>query len=211
MRGHVVTISHATGAWRELDRQYNVVLPDALGHPMLGFRDGSWFAIGPGGAPQPVTARTAILRYPASAGSVVQVMCWWMREFHGHPRAIDLATELAFTVSEMASMAGLRPHSRQIAEPARRPEPLPAGSQSQAQGYSAQPPHQGRPGQPPAQPSYQSPYQQPGYQQQYPQPPQRTQAPGYPNQPQQGGYQNGYRAEPVAGGRGHDPLTSPYF
>lgn len=187
MWGHVVTMSHANGAWRELERHYNVVLPDALGHPMLGFRDGTWFAIGPGGMPQPLSARTAIMRFPASAGSIVQVICWWMREFHTHPRAIDLATELAFTVSEMASMAGLPQNSRQI-DSSRRPEQTTNG-------------HGG-------QPQYQQPYQQgyPSGQQQQP-----SAARAFPQEPTRTTYQSGYRPDPLTGSRpAYDPLTRPY-
>ncbi len=89
-------------AWHELERYFHVVLPDALGNPALGFRDGTWFRLGLGGRPQPLMARSAILEYPDQAGSVVQICCWWMRENHAHPRALDLATELAITVAEMA-------------------------------------------------------------------------------------------------------------
>jgi hypothetical protein len=190
MWGHVVTISHANGAWRELERHYNVVLPDALGHPMLGFRDGTWFAIGPGGMPQPLSARSAIMRFPGSAGSIVQVMCWWMREFHTHPRAIDLATELAFTVSEMASMAGLPHSSHQQLDSARRPEQPTNGHGGQQQ--------------------YQQPYQQ-SYQQGYPSGQQPNAARAYPHEPTRTTYQSGYRADPLAGSRpASDPLTRRY-
>lgn len=93
--------------WRHLERSYDVVVPDSLGNPMLAFRDGHWFGLGPGAAPRPVTARSAILRYPEAAGTVVQITCWWMRE-HGYAeRALDLATEVALTVSELTRMAGL--------------------------------------------------------------------------------------------------------
>jgi hypothetical protein len=87
---------------RELERQYHVVLPDTLGHPVLGFRDGIWFRLSAGGAPTPVPVRSAILSCPHAAGSVVQIICWWMREHRQTARALDLATELALTVGELA-------------------------------------------------------------------------------------------------------------
>ncbi|WP_406284826.1 hypothetical protein [Embleya sp. NBC_00896] len=86
----------------EPHRPYDVVLPDALGHPVLGFRDGYWFRLGQDGPPRPLCARTAIIGHPESAGPIVQVMCWWMREHHDHPQAMDLGTELAMTVGEMS-------------------------------------------------------------------------------------------------------------
>lgn len=89
-------------AYRNLERQYQVVLPDTLGNPALGFRDGCWFRISSTAAPEAVPIRSAILQCPAAAGSIVQIVCWWMREFSQTPRALDLATELAMTVSELA-------------------------------------------------------------------------------------------------------------
>jgi hypothetical protein len=89
-------------AYRNLERQYQVVLPDTLGNPALGFRDGVWFRISAGGDPEPISLRGGILQCPAAAGSIVQIVCWWMREYSQTPRALDLATELAMTVSELA-------------------------------------------------------------------------------------------------------------
>ncbi|MCF2532105.1 hypothetical protein [Yinghuangia soli] len=89
-------------------RSFDVVLPDALGHPALGFRDGTWFRIGPGHPPLPVGARTAILGHPDAAGPIVQIMCWWMRQHPGHGHAVDLATELALLVGEMTRDLGAR-------------------------------------------------------------------------------------------------------
>lgn len=100
--------------FRELERWYSVVIPDALGNPLLGFRDGSWFGLHSGPTPNPLTARTAILGYPQSAGTVVQVICWWMREHHQHSRALDLATELALAVGELAAQT---PTRRPAADP----------------------------------------------------------------------------------------------
>ncbi|WP_436772177.1 hypothetical protein [Yinghuangia sp. YIM S09857] len=84
-------------------RPFDVVLPDALGHPALGFRDGRWFRVGSDQQPpHPVAARAAILGNPHAAGPIVQIMCWWMRENPRHGHAVDLATELALLVGEMS-------------------------------------------------------------------------------------------------------------
>jgi hypothetical protein len=89
---------------RELERQYQVVLPDSVGQAALGFRDGVWFRVN-AGAPRPVPLRSAIILCPHAAGSIVQIACWWMRENARTSRALDLATELALTVGELARKA----------------------------------------------------------------------------------------------------------
>ncbi len=96
-----MTTSVPNPEWQHLETLYNVILPDVLGSPMLGFRDGMWFILNAGSLPQPLTTRAAILRYPDAAGSIVQVVCWYMRENNHHEHAVDLATELALTVSEV--------------------------------------------------------------------------------------------------------------
>ena len=89
---------------RELERHYQVVLPDSVGQAALGFRDGVWFRLS-GGTPRPVLIRSAIILCPHAAGSIVQIVCWWMRENTHLPRALDLATELALCVGELARKA----------------------------------------------------------------------------------------------------------
>jgi hypothetical protein len=89
---------------RELERQYQVVLPDSVGQPALGFREGVWFRVN-AGAPRPVLIRSAIILCPHAAGSIVQIACWWMRENVHTSRALDLATELALCVGELARKA----------------------------------------------------------------------------------------------------------
>jgi hypothetical protein len=89
---------------RELERQYQVVLPDSVGQPALGFREGVWFRVN-AGAPRPVLIRSAIILCPHAAGSIVQIACWWMRENAHTSRALDLATELALCVGELARKA----------------------------------------------------------------------------------------------------------
>jgi len=89
---------------RELERQYNVVLPDSVGQAALGFRDGVWFRLN-SGTPRPVQIRSAIILCPHAAGSIVQIVCWWMRENVHTSRALDLATELALCVGELARKA----------------------------------------------------------------------------------------------------------
>jgi hypothetical protein len=121
--------------WRHLEMRYDVVLPDALGHPMLAFRDGYWYRFGPESGPKPLNTRAAIFRYPEAAGSIVQVVCWWMREHRYEARALDLATELALAVGELARLApiGAGPLSSNYALPpgpssSSIPNALPAGT-----------------------------------------------------------------------------------
>jgi hypothetical protein len=89
---------------RDFERHYQVVLPDAVGQATVGFRDGVWFRLN-SGTPHPVPIRSAIILCPHAAGSIVQIVCWWMRENSRAPRALDLATELALTVGELARKA----------------------------------------------------------------------------------------------------------
>lgn len=89
---------------RDLERQYQVVLPDSVGQAALGFREGVWFRLN-AGTPRPVPIRSAIILCPHAAGSIVQIACWWMRENARSSRALDLATELALCVGELARKA----------------------------------------------------------------------------------------------------------
>lgn len=89
---------------RDFERQYQVVLPDPVGKPAVGFREGSWFRLN-SGTPHPIPIRSAIILCPHAAGSVVQIICWWMRENSRNTRALDLATELALAVGELARKA----------------------------------------------------------------------------------------------------------
>jgi hypothetical protein len=89
---------------RDFERHYQVVLPDSVGQAAIGFRDGAWFRLN-SGAPHSVPIRSAIIICPHAAGSIVQIVCWWMRENTRSPRALDLATELALAVGELARKA----------------------------------------------------------------------------------------------------------
>lgn len=89
---------------RDFERHYQVVLPDSVGQAALGFREGSWFRLN-SGTPHAVPIRSAIIICPHAAGSIVQIVCWWMRENTRSPRALDLATELALAVGELARKA----------------------------------------------------------------------------------------------------------
>jgi hypothetical protein len=89
---------------RDFERHFQVVLPDAVGQATVGFREGVWFRLN-SGTPHPVPIRSAIILCPHAAGSIVQIVCWWMRENPRAPRALDLATELALTVGELARKA----------------------------------------------------------------------------------------------------------
>lgn len=91
------------------DSQFDVVLPDTAGNPMLAFKNGQWFKLGAGGiTSSPITVRSAVLEYSDLAGSVVQILCWWMRENSRRERSLDIATELALAVTELTHMADLR-------------------------------------------------------------------------------------------------------
>lgn len=89
---------------RDFERHYQVVLPDSVGQAALGFREGTWFRLNSGSA-HPVPIRSAIIICPHAAGSIVQIVCWWMRENTRSPRALDLATEMALAVGELARKA----------------------------------------------------------------------------------------------------------
>jgi len=94
---------------RQPDSQFDVVLPDQAGEPMLAFKNGQWFKLGAGGiTSSPITVRSAVLEYSDMAGSVVQILCWWMRENSRRERSLDIATELALAVTELTHMADLR-------------------------------------------------------------------------------------------------------
>jgi hypothetical protein len=89
---------------RDFERHFQVVLPDSVGQATVGFRDGVWYRLN-SGAPHMVPIRSAIILCPHAAGSIVQIVCWWMRENARASRALDLATELALTVGELARKA----------------------------------------------------------------------------------------------------------
>jgi hypothetical protein len=89
---------------RDFERHFQVVLPDSVGQATVGFRDGIWYRLN-SGSPHPVPIRSAVILCPHAAGSIVQIACWWMRENARAPRALDLATELALTVGELARKA----------------------------------------------------------------------------------------------------------
>ena len=94
---------------RQPDSQFDVVLPDPAGNPMLAFKHGQWFKLGAGGiTSSPITVRSAVLEYSDMAGSVVQILCWWMRENSRRERSLDIATELALAVTELTHIADLR-------------------------------------------------------------------------------------------------------
>jgi len=81
--------------------EYDVTLTGALGSADLGFRAGWWFSLGPSVA-RPISTRDALRAHPTLGGPIVQVVCWWMREHPTDPRALDIATELAFAVGELS-------------------------------------------------------------------------------------------------------------
>jgi hypothetical protein len=83
---------------------FDVTLNGDLGYADLGFAHGRWFSLG-GIEPRMISARDALRSHPRLGGAIVQVMCLWMRENPNDPRALDMATELAFAVGEIAREA----------------------------------------------------------------------------------------------------------
>jgi hypothetical protein len=83
---------------------YDVTLNGALGYADLGFRAGQWFSL-VGSVPRPISTGDALRARPELGGPIVQVACWWMREHPTDPRALDIATELAFAVGEFSREA----------------------------------------------------------------------------------------------------------
>jgi hypothetical protein len=126
---------------RDFERHFQVVLPDSVGQAALGFRDGMWFRL-TGGAPHVVPIRSAIILCPHAAGSIVQIACWWMRENARAARALDLATELALTMGELARKAieddplGMSLNTMSGAEPSLPPTGS-AGFGAPATGYGS--------------------------------------------------------------------------
>ncbi len=81
--------------------QFDVTLVGPLGDPEFGFTKGQWYALA-GSSAREVTVGEAILAHPDKAGPIVQLACWYLREKPSTGRALDLATELAMAVSDLA-------------------------------------------------------------------------------------------------------------
>ena len=153
---------------RDFERHYQVVLPDSVGQAAVGFRDGVWFRLNSGTA-HPVPIRSAIILCPHAAGSIVQIVCWWMRENPRTPRALDLATELALTVGELArkaieddplgmSLTTLPPASQSVSSAilggGAVGAPAPLGSSPYGSGGYSADPYAGTPAPSPYEPAY---------------------------------------------------------
>lgn len=82
-------------------RRYDVTLMGPLGAPEFGFGGGQWYSLA-GENAREVAVAEAISAHPDKAGQIVQLACWWLREQPQTARALDLATELAMAVSELA-------------------------------------------------------------------------------------------------------------
>lgn len=81
--------------------RFDVTLMGPLGEPEFGFTGGQWYSL-TGDSAREVTVGEAILAHPDKAGPIVQLACWYLREKPSTGRALDLATELAMAVSELA-------------------------------------------------------------------------------------------------------------
>lgn len=80
---------------------YDVTLSGSLGSPELGFRNGQWYSLC-GESARPISVGDAMVPHSEQAGQITQLVCWWLREHPRDPRAVDLATELALAVSDLA-------------------------------------------------------------------------------------------------------------
>jgi hypothetical protein len=87
--------------------QFDVTLMGPLGEPEFGFTGGQWYSL-TGESAREVTVGEAILAHPDKAGPIVQLACWYLREKPSTARALDLATELAMSVSDLARLALFR-------------------------------------------------------------------------------------------------------
>jgi hypothetical protein len=81
--------------------RFDVTLMGPLGEPEFGFAGGQWFSL-TGETAREVTVGEAILAHPDKAGPIVQLACWYLREKPSTGRALDLATEMAMAVSDLA-------------------------------------------------------------------------------------------------------------
>jgi hypothetical protein len=81
--------------------RFDVTLMGPLGEPEFGFHGGQWYSL-TGETAREVTVGEAILAHPDKAGPIVQLACWYLREKPSTGRALDLATELAMAVSDLA-------------------------------------------------------------------------------------------------------------
>lgn len=81
--------------------RFDVTLMGPLGDPEFGFSGGQWFSL-TGDSVREVTVGDAIVAHPDKAGPIVQLACWYLREKPSTGRALDLATELAMAVSDLA-------------------------------------------------------------------------------------------------------------
>jgi hypothetical protein len=80
---------------------FDVTLMGPLGEPEFGFAHGQWYSLA-GETAREVTVGEAIVAHPDKAGPIVQLACWYLREKPSTARALDLATELAMAVSDLA-------------------------------------------------------------------------------------------------------------
>jgi hypothetical protein len=81
--------------------RFDVTLMGPLGDPEFGFSGGQWYSL-TGDSAREVTVGDAIVAHPDKAGPIVQLACWYLREKPSTGRALDLATELAMAVSDLA-------------------------------------------------------------------------------------------------------------
>jgi hypothetical protein len=96
------TVPDTPAGWLDADvsKGYDATLSGPLGRE-LGFRDGQWYALLAASA-RKVSAAEALRLHPELAGQITHLICWWIRRNPMSDRALDLASELAIGVAELA-------------------------------------------------------------------------------------------------------------
>jgi hypothetical protein len=96
-------VPDSLGPWLDTTEtvRYDATLSGALGSPERGFRDGCWYSVLTT-AERPISVGAALRSHPQLAGQITQLACWWIRRNPMSERALDLASELANAVADLA-------------------------------------------------------------------------------------------------------------
>ncbi|HEX3828828.1 MAG TPA: hypothetical protein VHV82_16315 [Sporichthyaceae bacterium] len=99
----VAAVPDSPAGWLDAagSADYDATLAGPLGSPELGFRGGKWYSLLASSA-RPVSTFDALRSHPLLAGQITQLVCWWIRRNPMSDRALDLASELAIGVAELA-------------------------------------------------------------------------------------------------------------
>jgi hypothetical protein len=99
----VAAVPDSPAGWLDAagSADYDATLAGPLGSPEHGFRGGRWYSLLASSA-RPVSTFDALRSHPQLAGQITQLVCWWIRRNPMSDRALDLASELAIGVAELA-------------------------------------------------------------------------------------------------------------